>query len=34
MQVTGDGKLRFKHPPPHKVYPTEPPKEVEDVKAA
>jgi membrane protein len=27
MQVTGDGKLPLKHPPPHKVYPTEPPKE-------
>ncbi|MBV9087393.1 MAG: YihY/virulence factor BrkB family protein [Acidobacteriaceae bacterium] len=27
MQVTGDGKLPIKHPPPHKVFPTEPPKE-------
>ena len=29
MQVTGDGKLPLKHPPPRKVYPTEPPKEAE-----
>ena len=34
MQVTGDGKLPLKHPPPHKVYPTEPPKEADKQEAA
>ncbi len=34
IQVRGDGKLPLKHPPPHKVYPAEMPKEADDVKAA
>lgn len=33
LQAAGDGKLPLKHPPPRKVYPTEPPKEADEVAA-
>ncbi|HEV8524708.1 MAG TPA: YihY/virulence factor BrkB family protein [Terriglobales bacterium] len=33
LQAAGEGKLPLKHPPPRKVYPTEPPKEADEVAA-
>lgn len=34
IQVTNQGKLALKQPPPHKVFPKEPPKDVDDIAAA